>query len=94
MLFRVSSTLLLLIIISVFLINGCNPVDKNHHQIRTKEVPDDLGQISALPDTCRYSADNPYSIEKKELGRLLFYDPILSGRKDIACATCHHPEFR
>ncbi len=28
-----------------------------------------------------------------ELGRLLFWDPILSGEKDIACATCHHPDF-
>ena len=28
-----------------------------------------------------------------ELGRLLFWDPILSGEKDIACGTCHHPDF-
>jgi cytochrome c peroxidase len=28
-----------------------------------------------------------------ELGRLLFWDPVLSGEKDIACATCHHPDF-
>src|SRR5687768_10514402 len=28
-----------------------------------------------------------------ELGRLLFWDPILSGNKDIACATCHHPDL-
>lgn len=31
--------------------------------------------------------------EKEELGRLLFFDPVLSGNKDVACATCHHPEF-
>ncbi|MGH7555497.1 MAG: cytochrome-c peroxidase [Longimicrobiales bacterium] len=30
---------------------------------------------------------------KEELGRLLFWDPVLSGHKDIACATCHHPDF-
>lgn len=29
----------------------------------------------------------------EELGRLLFWDPILSGNQDIACATCHHPDF-
>jgi cytochrome c peroxidase len=29
----------------------------------------------------------------RELGRLLFWDPILSGSKDTACATCHHPDF-
>ncbi|MEM8692729.1 MAG: cytochrome c peroxidase [Pseudomonadota bacterium] len=27
-----------------------------------------------------------------ELGRLLFYDPILSGNKAVSCATCHHPK--
>ena len=27
------------------------------------------------------------------LGQLLFYDPILSGNRNVACATCHHPRF-
>ncbi len=26
-----------------------------------------------------------------DIGHLLFFDPILSGNKDVACATCHHP---
>ncbi len=26
------------------------------------------------------------------LGQLLFFDPILSGNQNIACATCHHPK--
>ena len=30
---------------------------------------------------------------KVELGRLLFFDKLLSGNKDISCATCHHPDF-
>ncbi len=39
------------------------------------------------------------SAKKTNLGRLIFFDPILSRNKDIACATCHHPsngyaEFR
>ena len=33
------------------------------------------------------------AITVEELGRLLFWDPILSGGKDVACATCHHPDF-
>ncbi len=31
------------------------------------------------------------SAEKVALGRALFWDPLLSGNKDIACVTCHHP---
>ena len=26
-------------------------------------------------------------------GRLLFWDPILSGNRNISCGTCHHPRF-
>ncbi len=28
---------------------------------------------------------------KVELGEALFWDPILSGNRDVACVTCHHP---
>jgi len=31
--------------------------------------------------------------ERAALGRLLFFDPILSGANDISCATCHHPDL-
>jgi cytochrome c peroxidase len=30
---------------------------------------------------------------KAELGRLLFFDSILSKDKTISCASCHKPEF-
>ena len=29
--------------------------------------------------------------ERIELGRLLYFDPILSGDNSVACASCHHP---
>ena len=31
--------------------------------------------------------------DRRELGRLLFFDPVLSGDNDISCATCHHPDL-
>jgi cytochrome c peroxidase len=30
--------------------------------------------------------------ERVELGRLLFFDPVLSRDADLSCAHCHHPE--
>jgi cytochrome c peroxidase len=30
---------------------------------------------------------------RAELGRLLFFDPILSGDNTVSCATCHHPDL-
>lgn len=49
--------------------------------------------ISALPLAVKAPPDNPPSSDKAALGKLLFWDPILSGNKDVACATCHHPRF-
>ena len=49
--------------------------------------------FKALPLTITSPADNPQTPQKIALGRLLFWDPVLSGRKDVACATCHHPSF-
>jgi cytochrome c peroxidase len=37
-----------------------------------------------------YMAVDPAQVK---LGQMLFYDPILSGNRNIACATCHHPKF-
>jgi cytochrome c peroxidase len=31
---------------------------------------------------------------RRELGRDLFFDPILSGLEQTSCATCHHSEFQ
>ncbi len=36
-------------------------------------------------------AANPSTDAKVALGRDLFWDPILSGNRDVACASCHHP---
>jgi len=47
----------------------------------------------AIPATPAAPADNPITPAKVALGRLLFWDPILSGPRDVACAPCHHPEF-
>ena len=33
------------------------------------------------------------SPEKTKLGRLLFFDPILSKNQDMSCATCHNPSL-
>ena len=49
--------------------------------------------LSALPQTVKAPPDNPISADKAALGKLLFWDPILSGNRDVACASCHHPRF-
>lgn len=39
-----------------------------------------------------YPDDNVPTAEKIKLGRMLFFDPVLSIDSSIACASCHFPE--
>jgi len=55
-------------------------------QVRTIEI--DGVVLSSLPESVVQS-----STARIELGRLLFWDPILSGDGDVACATCHLPDL-
>ena len=48
---------------------------KNYH--RPSEIP--------------FPKGNPYSEAKVRLGKILFFDPILSGSQVRSCATCHNP---
>jgi len=48
-------------------------------------------RLAALPVSAPAPADNPTTPARVALGRLLFWDPVLSGPQDVACATCHHP---
>lgn len=77
----------------VMLIEACREPSPGNQSALTKKKETDPGKIAALPADFLSPADNPTTPEKIELGRLLFYDPILSGNKDVSCATCHHPEF-
>ena len=39
------------------------------------------------------SLTDPRFVRRAALGRLLYYDPVLSGKNDMSCATCHHPDL-
>ena len=62
----------------------------------------DLDRISGIYDPKPYDlelptwigkpvipADNPLTEEGVALGRMLFYDPILSSDSSLSCASCH-----
>lgn len=52
----------------------------------TLTIPASLPQ-PVLPE------DNPLTVEGIALGRMLFYDPILSSDSTISCSSCHKQEF-
>jgi cytochrome c peroxidase len=81
------------VFVILMLLNACS---KNGEEEIDLEAELDLAisqlNLEPLPEV-QFPASNPYSHEKDTLGFLLFWDPILSGEKDIACVSCHHPDF-
>ncbi len=55
-------------------------------------VPSEM-RVEVLPQRAPDPKNNPTSPGKVALGRLLFFDPIVSPTKEVSCATCHHPRF-
>ncbi len=49
-------------------------------------------ELGPLPEP-EHPKDNPFSKEKAELGKALFFDARLSGSGQIACASCHDPDL-
>tara|TARA_B100000029_G_scaffold503626_1_gene580893 strand:+ start:714 stop:1688 length:975 start_codon:yes stop_codon:yes gene_type:complete len=50
-------------------------------------VPENLGSVLPSPER------NPLTVDGVELGRALFYDPILSGNNQVSCSSCHKQEL-
>nr|WP_132255779.1 cytochrome c peroxidase [Methylobacterium segetis] len=45
------------------------------------------------PTTIPFPANAPYSPQMATLGKMLFFDPRLSGMQHMSCASCHNPSF-
>jgi cytochrome c peroxidase len=45
------------------------------------------------PLTIPFAKVTAYSPQLATLGKMLFFDPRLSGNKNMNCATCHNPSF-
>jgi len=63
------------------------PKPELHPSIDTTQFED----IGVLPKI-KEDENNPYSKEKYELGKALFFEPRISKSKEVACASCHLPE--
>lgn len=61
------------------------PRDTLPAKLALTDVPLGLESRRPVPD------DNPLTEAKVQLGRRLFFDPLLSVNQTVACATCHDP---
>lgn len=78
------------------LMAGCDDFDAAPVNFSQDDIVP-VGEVHTLELRDRVLASLPASAPEvnplqAELGRLLFWDPILSGDRDVACATCHLPE--
>lgn len=48
---------------------------------------------SAVPAPVTDALYMAVNLNEARLGQQLFWDPVLSGNRNISCATCHHPKF-
>jgi cytochrome c peroxidase len=50
-------------------------------------------RLFARSDHIIFPDDAAYSPQIATLGKMLFFDPRLSGAQNMSCATCHNPSF-
>jgi hypothetical protein len=58
-----------------------------------QETADGLKQLYKRPLSIPFPASAPYSPQMATLGKMLFFDPRLSGAQNLSCASCHNPSF-
>jgi cytochrome c peroxidase len=59
--------------------------------VLSASIPALAAEMLPLPALPPIPADNSMTNQKVELGKMLFFDPRLSGSNWISCATCHNP---
>ena len=84
---------LLMFLVVFFFLFSCLKKGKEPVEEIVPEVPaksfHGFQKPAHFPDPVYDFASNPIEQQKFKLGRMLFYDPILSADSCISCATCH-----
>lgn len=57
------------------------------------EVSPDVREAYRRPLTVPFPVDAPYDPRIATLGKMLYFDPRVSGGQNISCASCHNPSF-
>jgi cytochrome c peroxidase len=74
----------------IALLWGCKKVE--HPSTEEGLTPYTLNIPPGLPPM-QVPPDNPMTVEGVALGKMLFFDPILSGDNTQSCASCHRQNF-
>ncbi len=69
-------------------VNGHCEYRSLYHQYQSLENKG-VGGLRTSPPKVR----DGFSPQQIDLGRYLFFDPLLSGNHSLSCASCHHPNL-
>jgi cytochrome c peroxidase len=61
---------------------------------REEGVKDPTANLLVIPEgfpDVEFPDDNAFTVERYELGKKLFFDPIMSRDSSISCGSCHFP---
>ena len=77
------------VLLSIFCLSGCDEPGAS------AGAPDEpyTSFFTPLPAAATFPEDNAFSEPKRALGEFLFWDPILSGRMNVSCASCHEENY-
>jgi len=80
---------IILTIATIFPLGICGTIDEGVTKLSSSSQPDEIiPPLGLLP--IPWPQDNPYTKEKAELGRILYFDKRLSSDNTISCASCHN----
>src|SRR5215216_6841246 len=68
------------------------PAPFNYASLESEIPPYILNYLRAHPEMDNTPTNNPITNEGATLGRVLFYDKLLSVNNKISCASCHHQD--
>ena len=84
---------LLLVVAAIMPEPADPPIDMANHGAGSSSVEPSYSGLQRAWPASNEPADNPTTPERAALGKLLFFDPLLSENNNMACATCHHPDL-
>ncbi|GEM_PF-187245 len=66
-------------------------ISQNGMAVLNPDSPYQLAYPEDRLGTAFIPEDNQLTVNRVKLGKLLFFDPILSGDATVSCASCHNP---
>jgi len=81
------------LVLACLAVTASNAAEVRALEARRDDLPADM-ELAPLPRTAPVPPEAPKpSTAVVELGRLLFFDPVLSSTREVSCATCHDPRW-